>query len=175
MFLSHHAIGSTIGLTSMFLPQQLDCVSEMFHALLVTPLEDDLHALHELCPQMNWQLDLARSVAEARSRMVRLGPPPIIICERDLPDGNWRILFQEAETLPHPPRFVVCSRLADEYLWAEVLNLGGFDVLAKPFEAREVNHVIQCACDSWHRQWGRKPVRAFCSAAPANAVARAAS
>ncbi len=159
----------------MFLQQQLDCVSEMFHALLASSSEDDLHALYELCPRMNWKLDLARSIAEARSRILRLGPPPIIICERDLPDGNSRILFQEAETLPHPPRFVVCSRLADEYLWAEVLNLGGFDVLAKPFEAREVNYVIQCACDSWHRQWGRKPVRAFRGAAPANKVARAAS
>ncbi len=159
----------------MFLPQQLDCVSDMFQALLVSPLEDDLHALHELCPQMNWKLDLARSIAEARSRMVRLGPPPIIICERDLPDGNWKLLFHETETLPHPPRFVVCSRLADEYLWAEVLNLGGFDVLAKPFEAPEVNHVIEYACESWHRQWGRKPVRTFRSAACLNAVARAAS
>jgi hypothetical protein len=29
------------------------------------------------------------------------------------------------QRVPKPPLLVVTSRLADEYLWAEVLNLGG--------------------------------------------------
>jgi DNA-binding response OmpR family regulator len=40
------------------------------------------------------------------------------------------------------PLLVVTSRLADAYLWSEVLNLGAYDVLAKPFNAREVTHVL---------------------------------
>ena len=159
----------------MALPHQADCVDRIFHALLVSPVDDDRHALHKLCHRANWKLDAVSSIAEARSWMVRGGLPPIIICERDLPDGNWKLLFQEAETLPHPHRFVVCSRLADEYPWAEVLNLGDFDVLAKPFEAREVNHVVQCAGDSWHRQWGRRPERVFRNETITSLAARAAS
>src|ERR1019366_5350356 len=48
--------------------------------------------------------------------------------------GNWR------------------SRLADERLWAEVLNLGWYDVLATPFDADEVYRVMSYAVDSWHCQ-----------------------
>jgi DNA-binding response OmpR family regulator len=47
----------------------------------------------------------------------------------------------------NPPDLIVASRLADEYLWAEVLNLGGYDVLAKPFNAEEVRRVVGLACE----------------------------
>jgi hypothetical protein len=40
---------------------------------------------------------------------------------------------------------VVTSRLADDYLWSEVLNLGGWDVLAKPFREQEVLYVLDSA------------------------------
>jgi DNA-binding response OmpR family regulator len=85
--------------------------------------------------------------------MTRCGPPSIVICARDLPDGNWKQLLQDADVLARPPRFVVSSRLADEYLWVEVLNLGGHDVLTTPFDAREVSHVVRYAAESWHQQW----------------------
>jgi len=43
----------------------------------------------------------------------------------------------------------VYSRLADESLWAQVLNLGGFDVLMTPFEPAEVLRVTFAACRRW--------------------------
>jgi len=54
--------------------------------------------------------------------------------------------------MPLPPKFIVSSRLADEYLWVEVLNLGGHNVLSTPFDAREVSYVVRYAAESWHRQ-----------------------
>ena len=67
-------------------------------------------------------------------------------CERELPDGSWRDLFQFLATkLKNPPPLVVVSRQADEALWAEVLNLGGYDVLTKPFDGEEVNRVMTMA------------------------------
>ena len=47
--------------------------------------------------------------------------------------------------LEHPPALIVTSRLADEHLWAEALNLGAWDVLAKPFDHREVIRGIRTA------------------------------
>jgi hypothetical protein len=49
----------------------------------------------------------------------------------------------------------VFSRLADEYLWAEVLQLGGYDVLLKPFEEEEVARVALAAWLSWKRERGK--------------------
>jgi len=39
--------------------------------------------------------------------------------------------------------------MADDALWAEVLNLGGYNVLAKPFDSREVFRVVGNAWLHW--------------------------
>ncbi len=45
----------------------------------------------------------------------------------------------------HPPFLNVSSRLADDFLWAEVLNQGANDIVAKPRSPNspheEVEHV----------------------------------
>jgi DNA-binding response OmpR family regulator len=70
---------------------------------------------------------------------------PVIVCERDLPDGTWKDILGDTAAFPNPPALVVTSRLADEYLWAEVLNLGCYDLLAKPFSEPEVKRVLAAA------------------------------
>ena len=47
------------------------------------------------------------------------------------------------------PLLIVTARCADDQLWAEVLNLGGYDVLMKPFERTEVIRVISLAWLNW--------------------------
>ena len=56
--------------------------------------------------------------------------------------------------LPDPPLLIVTSRLADERLWAEALNLGAWDVLAKPFEADEVIRIVSIAGQHWQDRHG---------------------
>jgi len=46
---------------------------------------------------------------------------------------------------PNGPALIVTSNAGDEALWAEVLNLGGYDVLAQPFDQNEVARVIASA------------------------------
>jgi len=70
---------------------------------------------------------------------------PVIVCERDLPDGSWRDMLSHVADMIEPPSLIVTSRLADEYLWSEVLNQGGCDVLAKPFSETEVRYVLGIA------------------------------
>jgi DNA-binding response OmpR family regulator len=77
----------------------------------------------------------------------------VVIVERDLPDGSWRTLHNRLIQMPFPPTLVVTSRLADERLWVEVVNLGGFDVLAQPFYAREVLRSVNSACSRWDEEW----------------------
>src|SRR3954470_9367907 len=78
--------------------------------------------------------------------ILRYGHISIVVCERDLPDGSWRDVLERVDSLSEMPFLIVTSRLADEWLWAEVLNLGGYDVLAKPFNADETRHVLETAC-----------------------------
>ena len=69
----------------------------------------------------------------------------VVVCEQDLQPGSWREVLEQAFILPDPPPLIVTSRLADERLWAEALNLGAFDVLAKPFDRMETMRVVDAA------------------------------
>jgi len=91
-----------------------------------------------------WQLSAAGSCREAY-RQLRKNGPLVIFSECDLPDGTWKDLLNSVSELAQPPAVIVTSRLADAYLWSEVLNLGGFDVLAKPFIEKEVRQVLASA------------------------------
>jgi DNA-binding response OmpR family regulator len=52
---------------------------------------------------------------------------------------------------PNAPALIVTSERVDDRLWAEVLNLGGYDVLMKPLDSTEVGHVINLAWMNWQR------------------------
>ena len=123
--------------------------------LVVSPLPEDLSALRMIFAGSPWDWDGVATVEEACSWLARCGRLPIVICDRDLPDGGWRQLFQETESLARPPKFIVSSRFADEELWMQVLGAGGHDVLRTPFDACEAYRVVRFATEAWQLRWGR--------------------
>jgi DNA-binding response OmpR family regulator len=134
--------------------------------LLVSPFEDDHNSLGDVFRRSNWMLYHAFTCGEALC-LVREHSIPVIICERELPDGNWKTLLDEVAALPSRPRLIVCSRLADHQVWAEVLELGGYDVLLTPFDAREVFRVAFVA---WHSS--REEARRMAAHKSANSAGR---
>ena len=58
----------------------------------------------------------------------------------------------------HRPRLIVFSRQVDDRLWAEVLNLGGFDVLATPFRKEELMFAIGSAWLDWQSEQTHRPL-----------------
>ena len=85
----------------------------------------------------------------------------VVIVDADLQPGAWRDFLATRESLPGSPLVIVASRLADDRLWSEALNLGAYDVLAKPFRAREVFHSVSLA---W-RHWNERCEECACAAA----------
>ena len=106
-------------------------------ALLVSPYLDDRLILTEIFEDPGWRLDAVTSLPSALTAL-RRRPVPLVIAEREFRGGGWKDLLAAIRDLPDPPALIVISRLADEHLWAEVLNLGGHDVLAKPLRQAEV-------------------------------------
>jgi len=120
--------------------------------LVVSPREDCLSSLKTALAHSSYNLCVANGAAEAKEILGRTSIP-VILCESELPDGNWQDLSAAVAELENPPLIVVTSRLADEFLWAEVLNLGGYDVLEQPFNSIEVGRVMSMACRRWHDRW----------------------
>lgn len=112
--------------------------------LLVSPDQDDYRSLATIL-EPDWTVRGARSCQEAIGMLGGTGHLSVVACERELPDGTWKDLLQALVHLQNPPPLVVLSRHADESLWAEVLNIGGYDVLAKPLEHDEVQRVMMMA------------------------------
>ena len=126
--------------------------------LSVSPIGEDHAALERICKhalcadgKKPWQLTRTHSLESALTAL-RLGEFFVVMCERDLGRCSWRDLLERLRGLAHPPFLVVTSRHADDYLWAEALNLGAYDVLAKPFYATEVVRVLNLACLRWLRE-----------------------
>lgn len=73
----------------------------------------------------------------------------VVICDASLPDGDWRELWEQVRRWPDPPVFIVSAGWTDARLWAEVLNVGAYDVIVKPYEKSEVTRILQHACRSF--------------------------
>jgi DNA-binding response OmpR family regulator len=116
--------------------------------LAISPNEDDHLFLANIFSHTNWQLRAAHTWRDALGILGRQRIP-ILVCESQLLDATWKEVLAELSQLPERPVLIVASRLADESFWAEVLNLGAYDVLMKPFDATEVFRVVSLAWLSW--------------------------
>jgi len=102
-------------------------------------------------PNCKWEIRLAEGV-ESNLASLERGRIPIVFWDGDRMPGAWKELLERFARLSRPPLLIVTSRLADDRLWAEALNLGAYDVLAKPFEAAEVARSAERACLRWRER-----------------------
>jgi DNA-binding NtrC family response regulator len=123
--------------------------------LAVLPSDHDRAFLQSTFNPSSWELLFSRSLQEARTAL--LAPSiEVVVSEVSFSDGHcWQDLLHQIQKLESPPPLIVTDRLADEALWAEVLNLGGYDLLMKPFDALEVLRVVTMACR--YREIQREP------------------
>ena len=122
--------------------------------LLISPFDEDHRHLRDILKHSNWQQHDARTQREAFAYLQE-NVTPVAICESELPDGTWQEVLSRFGLMRCPPLLVVTSRIADDRLWSEVLNLGAYNVLAKPLNMKEVFHVVGLAWLSWKRRWER--------------------
>ncbi len=117
--------------------------------LSVGPLPETHRMLRSILQHTNWRIHCVESRQEA-CRLLRDHPLGVVISEDQLPDGTWRDLLTDVSETAARPYVIVTSRLSDEKLWMEVIEAGGFDVLARPLESSEVRRVIAVGWRHWH-------------------------
>ncbi len=140
-------------------PFPLEAPAQTALVLSISPVEDDHITLRRILNRAEasqsaipaWKLQPSRGLGSALTA-IRQKQFSIIISERDLSPGTWKQVLAVINELQNPPLLIVTSRLADERLWSEVLNLGGWDVLAKPFSVKEVRWVVNMAWSHWQQK-----------------------
>jgi DNA-binding NtrC family response regulator len=126
--------------------------------LSASPIEEDhvslegvlSHSNWTLCPKTKWMLSRS-STGSASTNELESGIP-VIVCDCDVLQDRWKEILTQIASLPKAPLLIVASRLADEHLWVEALNLGAYDVLAKPFDRTEARRILSGAWLHWHHQ-----------------------
>jgi response regulator RpfG family c-di-GMP phosphodiesterase len=133
--------------------------------LSVSPIEEDhlflkdtfsIHPSWTPSADSDWKLHTSRTLESALTALQQ-NEISIVICERDLLPGTWKDMLARIKLLPTPPLLIVTSRLADEHLWAEAMNLGAYDVVPKPFDSHELSRIISFAWLHWNDKYATSP------------------
>jgi DNA-binding NtrC family response regulator len=119
--------------------------------LFVSPHIADASALSRMLLPVSVRVEHATTFRDARTMLPR-GEHSVVLTERHLPDGSWADILRTVQDMALPCLVMVTDRLADDRFWAEVLNLGAYDLLAQPFDASEVQRIVTSACMHAHRK-----------------------
>ena len=122
------------------------CVS----ALLVGEYENERLFLQRIFRDAGWRLWEAPDRSGALDCLSRY-PVQVVISQKDGPRWHWKEVLHDLCSLGRPPQLIVTSRTADDQLWAEVLNVGGYDVLPQPLNRDEVERVVAAARRQFER------------------------
>jgi DNA-binding response OmpR family regulator len=107
--------------------------------------ERDRNSLRRIFRGFRWRGEFVQSCGNLQLALERF-QPDVVLTDSALNSGeSWRDVLRTAQERDGAPPVIVSSRLADDRLWAEVLNLGGYDLLVTPFSAREVHAVVHGA------------------------------
>jgi DNA-binding NtrC family response regulator len=112
--------------------------------LTISPQQTDQAVLSRILGHSAWTHVTASTVSEA-ARHLANSHFHVVLAERKLPDGDWTDIVELTSGMNERPQVIVLSRDGDERLWAEVLNLGAWDILIKPFHPKEVYRTIHSA------------------------------
>jgi DNA-binding response OmpR family regulator len=115
--------------------------------LAVTQDANDWRLLRDTAVQQGWALFWAHSCDSALSVLSHY-TIPIVICDRDLPGEDWRSVLIRIGAFRQPICILLASCVSDEYLWREVVQHQGFDVLPKPFQPERLIRMVNVAW-SW--------------------------
>jgi DNA-binding response OmpR family regulator len=131
--------------------------SSLIDVLSVSPIEDDHAFLKNIfrsraawtqVTESKRALYTSSTLAAAQA-ILRRNRIAVVLYDSDSMPGTYRRMLECLGALPDVPLLIVTSRMADEKLWVEVLNLGAYDLLAKPFNTNEVVWSITSAWLHW--------------------------
>jgi FixJ family two-component response regulator len=112
--------------------------------LLASGRDDDYQTLQSFLHGTKWRVERALSWNEVPS-LCECHLNPVVLVDRYFQGADWQSTV--ASLLDPAARrcVILLSDVSDPYLWNELVQQGGFDVLARPFECPEVLRILAFA------------------------------
>jgi PleD family two-component response regulator len=104
--------------------------------------------LRELAKYYGWDLFLCSNCERAES-IFRIESVPIVLCDCDTLNINWRDAFRIIRRSDPSRCVILCSKADDDYLWHEVVRRGGYDIIGRPLREEQVVRTVKFAWAFW--------------------------
>ena len=130
-------------------------------AIPVVALIGDRHdrrVLELIANRDRLDIHFADSCHEARNSVNRLGSP-VVLCGRDVPGIDWREVVGVLAAAVPRPCVILISPVTDSWLWKEIVEHGGYDVLATPLRDADATRSIRLALAYWKSTAHDPPLR----------------
>ena len=121
--------------------------------LCIFPSTADRDLLHQLSARNSWGVIFASSRDEARDAL-RNVQPQIILLDREADLADWRYTVSSLSAASNGACVLLVSRVADEYLWNDVVSNGGYDVVRRPLSEEDLLRNVRLAWSYWNATRG---------------------
>lgn len=122
--------------------------------LAVLP-EADRDLLRAAGAKNQWHITFADTYEEAQRLLAKV-QAPVVLCDRDLAQ-DWWSMVEGLAACSRQACILLVSKVADDYLWNELVRRGGYDVLSKPLEEAELVRAVRLAWTYWSSTNRRQP------------------
>ena len=112
----------------------------------------DQESLRQIASQFGWNVLITEVFADGMA-LIEHQSIPIVICDRELTGMDWKQSLARIASCSPCTCILLASRVADPYLWDEVIRHHGYDIVRKPFDAEELRRIVRFA-STW-REWMR--------------------
>jgi DNA-binding NtrC family response regulator len=140
------------GLPSAGIPVGRGHGAVLMPVLLASERDDDYQNLTALLDNTKWSVERAKSWSDVSSFCDRV-VNQVVLLDRHFQGSDWRY---SVSSLPNPAAnrcLILLSDVSDPYLWNELVQHGGFDVLARPFECSALLRTLAFAQKHCEAGW----------------------
>jgi DNA-binding response OmpR family regulator len=125
-------------------PARVDRASEPIKLLLITP-DDDLYlSVHKVAMHCEWDLQRVQDVEQSLHTLDAF-PARLVIYDWTPERDDWRFAIDRLSARQNHPCILLASRVIDEYLWAELVTHGGFDIIHRSADPEQLIRAVRFA------------------------------
>ena len=125
-----------------------ETVSNAITVLAIGISQPDRVVLDSVAADESWSAVFTSSIPEALPHLAAR-TTAVILIDRDRCAPDWRTAIESLAQSSPGSCILLVSRVNDEYLWQEVVQHHGFDVLPRPFHPEQVRQSVNKASLFW--------------------------
>src|SRR5207248_10638584 len=110
--------------------------------------DEEARLVEGLASRYLWRTTFHRTLDDGLQTLAS-APRPLILYDRDVPGCAWRDAIGRLVLSSPESCVVLASSVCDGYLWQEVVQLGGYDVITKPLQEEAVIQMLTLAWSYW--------------------------